>query len=98
MSAIHGAVHKTGGAVKPQGEENEDPRWVTPQFIGLLSSSVLLWPNASDRYKNIDSKMVEMVKNEIMDQGDPVEWDDIAGLTFAKKTVIKIFHCPFYIP
>ena len=40
-----------------------------------------------DRYKNIDSKMVEMVKNEIMDQGEPVEWDDIAGLEFAKKTV-----------
>ena len=42
-----------------------------------------------DRYKNIDSKMVEMVKNEIMDQGEPVEWDDIAGLEFAKKTVIR---------
>ena len=43
-----------------------------------------------DRYKNIDSKMVEMVKNEIMDQGEPVEWDDIAGLEFAKKTVKKL--------
>ena len=42
-----------------------------------------------DRYKNIDSKMVEMVKNEIMDQGEPVEWDDIAGLEFAKKTVTR---------
>ena len=43
--------------------------------------------HVSDRYKNIDSKMVEMVKNEIMDQGEPVKWDDIAGLEFAKKTV-----------
>ena len=42
-----------------------------------------------DRYKNIDSKMVEMVKNEIMDQGEPVGWNDIAGLEFAKKTVNK---------
>merc|ERR1719239_1348038 len=75
VSAIHGAVHKTGGAVKPQGEENEDPR-----------------------YKNIDSKMVEMVKNEIMDQGDPVEWDDIAGLTFAKKTMKEMVVLPLKRP
>ena len=56
----------------------------------------LAWPSFAlfptvfmDRYKNIDSKMVEMVKNEIMDQGEPVEWDDIAGLEFAKKTVTR---------
>ena len=49
-----------------------------------------------DRYKNIDSKMVEMVKNEIMDQGEPVGWDDIAGLEFAKKTVNKIAGIPLY--
>ena len=47
-----------------------------------------------DRYKNIDSKMVEMVKNEIMDQGEPVGWDDIAGLGFAKKTVNKLSASP----
>ena len=46
------------------------------------------------RYKNIDSKMVEMVKNEIMDQGEPVEWDDIAGLKFAKKTVTSYCQHP----
>ena len=47
-----------------------------------------------DRYKNIDSKMVEMVKNEIMDQGEPVVWDDIAGLKFAKKTVRSFCQHP----
>ena len=46
------------------------------------------------RYKNIDSKMVEMVKNEIMDQGEPVVWDDIAGLKFAKKTVRSFCQHP----
>lgn len=50
------------------------------------------------RYKNIDSKMVEMVKNEIMDQGDPVDWDDIAGLEFAKKTVKEIVVLPLKRP
>jgi len=41
---------------------------------------------------------VEMVKNEIMDQGDPVEWDDIAGLTFAKKTVREMVVLPLKRP
>merc|ERR1719394_162221 len=50
------------------------------------------------RYKNIDSKMVEMVKNEIMDQGQRVEWDDIAGLEFAKKTVKEIVVLPLKRP
>merc|ERR1719394_1042919 len=50
------------------------------------------------RYKNIDSKMVEMVKNEIMDQGEPVDWDDIAGLEFAKKTVKEIVVLPLKRP
>ena len=74
-SAVHGAVFKNGGGVKPKEEEEEDPR-----------------------YKNIDSKMVEMVKNEIMDQGDPVDWDDIAGLEFAKKTVKEIVVLPLKRP
>ena len=74
-SAVHGAVFKNGGGVKPKEEEDEDPR-----------------------YKNIDSKMIEMVKNEIMDQGDPVDWDDIAGLEFAKKTVREIVVLPLKRP
>ena len=40
-----------------------------------------------ERLKNIEPKMVELITNEIMDLGPSVEWDDIAGLEFAKKTV-----------
>ena len=50
------------------------------------------------RYKNIDPKMVEMVENEIMDTGEPVEWDDIAGLEFAKATVKEIVVYPLLRP
>ena len=50
------------------------------------------------RYKNIDAKMIEMVKNEIMDQGNPVTWEDIAGLEFAKKTVMEIVVYPLLRP
>lgn len=40
-----------------------------------------------ERLKNIDPKMIETIRNEIMDIGSPVEWDDIAGLEFAKTTI-----------
>ena len=50
------------------------------------------------RYKNIDPKMVELIQNEIMDAGQPVEWDDIAGLQFAKDTVKEIVVFPLLRP
>ena len=50
------------------------------------------------RYKNIDPKMVEMVENEIMETGETVEWDDIAGLEFAKATVKEIVVFPLLRP
>lgn len=50
------------------------------------------------RYKNIDMKMVELIKNEIMDSGEPVNWDDIAGLEFAKEMVKEIVVWPLLRP
>lgn len=37
--------------------------------------------------KNIDPKMVEMIKNEIIECKNPITWDDISGLQFAKNTI-----------
>lgn len=31
--------------------------------------------------------MVELIQNEIMDSGSKVDWNDIAGLDFAKATI-----------
>ena len=50
------------------------------------------------RYKNIEPKMVELVMNVIMDAGQKVEWDDIAGLQFAKDTVKEIVVYPLLRP
>eukprot|EP00092_Neocalanus_flemingeri_P017445 GFUD01018870.1.p1 GENE.GFUD01018870.1~~GFUD01018870.1.p1 ORF type:complete len:724 (-),score=245.32 GFUD01018870.1:141-2312(-) len=50
------------------------------------------------RYKNIDMKMVELIKNEIMDAGEPITWDDIAGLEFAKEMVKEIVVWPMLRP
>jgi SpoVK/Ycf46/Vps4 family AAA+-type ATPase len=44
------------------------------------------------RLKNIDPKMVELIRSEIIDNRTTVTWDDIAGLEFAKST-IQVTHC-----
>lgn len=40
-----------------------------------------------ERLKGLDPKMIELIRNEIMDHGSPITWDDISGLEFAKKTI-----------
>lgn len=40
-----------------------------------------------ERLKNLDPKMIELIRNEIMDHGTLITWDDICGLEFAKKTI-----------
>lgn len=37
--------------------------------------------------KNIDKKMIEMIRNEIIECKNPITWDDISGLQFAKNTI-----------
>ena len=51
-----------------------------------------------ERYKNIEPKMIELIENEIMDRGPPTNWDDIAGLEFAKKTIKEIVVLPMLRP
>ncbi|CAN7985890.1 unnamed protein product [Ixodes hexagonus] len=51
-----------------------------------------------DELKNVDPKMVELIRNEIMDQGPGVHWDDIAGLEFAKQSVKEMVVWPMLRP
>ncbi|GLH04052.1 Spastin [Gryllus bimaculatus] len=51
-----------------------------------------------ERLKGIDPKMAELIRNEIMDSGAPVHWDDIAGLQFAKATIQEIVVWPMLRP
>ena len=51
-----------------------------------------------ERYKNLDPRMVELIENEIMERQLTIEWDDIAGLEFAKKTIHEIIIWPMLRP
>jgi SpoVK/Ycf46/Vps4 family AAA+-type ATPase len=51
-----------------------------------------------ERLKNIDPKMVELIRSEIMDNRTTVTWDDIAGLEFAKSTIQEVVVWPLLRP
>ncbi|CAE1290842.1 FIGNL1 [Acanthosepion pharaonis] len=51
-----------------------------------------------ERLKGIDPKIIELIMNEIMDHGPGVNWDDIAGLEFAKKNIKEIVVWPMLRP
>lgn len=51
-----------------------------------------------EQLKNLEPRMIEMIENEIMDRGDTVSFDDIAGLKFAKQNVIEMVVWPMMRP
>ncbi|XP_064461291.1 fidgetin-like protein 1 isoform X2 [Ornithodoros turicata] len=66
---------------------------------GDESSGAAAKPEASDAaLKNVEPKMVELIKNEIMDRGPQVGWDDIAGLEFAKQSIKEMVVWPLLRP
>eukprot|EP00158_Paraphelidium_tribonemae_P008205 Partr_v1_DN28505_c1_g1_i9_m73225 putative Vps4 C terminal oligomerisation domain len=51
-----------------------------------------------ERLRNIDPKMIETIENEIMDIGNEIQWDDIAGLHHAKKSIQEVVIWPMQRP
>ncbi|KAG4069826.1 hypothetical protein HA402_006841 [Bradysia odoriphaga] len=50
------------------------------------------------KLQNIDPKMIEFIQNEIMHQPANVDWDDIAGLEYAKRTIQEAVIYPLLRP
>eukprot|EP00026_Physarum_polycephalum_P005727 Phypoly_transcript_05765.p1 GENE.Phypoly_transcript_05765~~Phypoly_transcript_05765.p1 ORF type:complete len:617 (+),score=123.44 Phypoly_transcript_05765:53-1852(+) len=51
-------------------------------------------PLDDERLRNIEPRMLEVIVNEILDRSPKVEWDDIAGLKFAKDVVYEMVVWP----
>ncbi|KAG6952942.1 hypothetical protein JG687_00012700 [Phytophthora cactorum] len=50
------------------------------------------------RLKSCDPELIEKIEMEIVDNGDPITFDDIAGLQFAKKCVNELVIWPMARP
>lgn len=51
-----------------------------------------------ERLANIDPKLIEMIRNEIMHRVDNITWDSIAGLEHAKNSIKEIVVWPMLRP
>uniref|UniRef100_A0A674JX85 Fidgetin-like protein 1 n=1 Tax=Terrapene triunguis TaxID=2587831 RepID=A0A674JX85_9SAUR len=78
---------------RQDGNENGGPQY-KPYGTGPTESSFPV----DERLKNIEPKMIELIMHEIMDHGPPVNWDDIAGVDFAKATIKEIVVWPMLRP
>ena len=51
-----------------------------------------------ERMDHIEERMAELILSEILDSNVRVGWQDIAGLEFAKKSVMEIVVYPLWRP
>jgi DNA polymerase III delta prime subunit len=49
-------------------------------------------------YKGVDKRMAEMILNEVLDRSPGVSWADVAGLEFAKQSVMEAVVWPIQRP
>lgn len=90
----NGVGKKSAGNSEPEKEVGTCFKVGDVVFISWLKFN--LWTD--ERLKNIEPRMIELIENEIMDNGAPVNWDDIAGLEFAKNTIKEIVVWPMLRP
>lgn len=75
-------------------------RSTTPSYVKKAFSK----PNEEDsndvpeELQGIDLHLIELINHEIMDKSASVCWSDIAGLEFAKKSVMEIVIWPLKRP
>lgn len=79
-------------------EEDNKPRQQPIAEQAASNSSQEEVEEVDERLRNIDPKMVELIRNEIMDRFSPVTWDDIAGLEYAKQIIREAIVCPLLRP
>ncbi|KYN00487.1 PREDICTED: fidgetin-like protein 1 [Cyphomyrmex costatus] len=79
--------------VCPFKRDKEEPAQSYNALQGKANAEV-----EDERLKNIDPNMIELIKNEIMDSGKTITWDDIAGLEYIKKIVKEVVVFPMLRP
>ncbi|KAF9545909.1 hypothetical protein EC957_010414 [Mortierella hygrophila] len=88
----------TGGRRRPAGTTAGVGAAGGATASGGQNSVLTETKNKISRLKNIDSKLANMILNEVMIDGATVTWDDIAGLTFAKQALKEIVILPALRP
>ncbi|MEE6465603.1 hypothetical protein FKM82_006616 [Ascaphus truei] len=80
----------------PRQEDRDENNSTQQKAYGGGTAEISL--PSDERLKNIEPKMIELIMSEIMDHGPAVNWDEIAGLEFAKTTIKEIVVWPMLRP
>ncbi|KAG0304824.1 hypothetical protein BGZ98_004969 [Dissophora globulifera] len=96
----------TGTSTRPGMITGGRKRPATSAAGSAVSNAATSWQpsvltetkNKISRLKNIDTKLANLILNEVMVDGTAVTWDDIAGLTFAKQALKEIVILPALRP
>ncbi|XP_016053770.1 PREDICTED: fidgetin-like protein 1 [Miniopterus natalensis] len=104
----YGGVKKSLGASRSRGIFGKFVPPVPKPDVGDASGRVQHEPDGAvppeaahpvdERLKSLEPKMIELIMSEIMDHGPPVNWEDIAGVEFAKATIKEIVVWPMMRP
>ncbi|XP_070585639.1 fidgetin-like protein 1 isoform X2 [Erythrolamprus reginae] len=86
-----------GKFVPPLPKQDGNGNTGMPSKSYGTGSTELTYPT-DEQLKYIEPKMIELIMHEIMDHGPPVNWDDIAGIEFAKATIKEIVVWPMLRP
>uniref|UniRef100_H3AFJ8 Fidgetin n=1 Tax=Latimeria chalumnae TaxID=7897 RepID=H3AFJ8_LATCH len=81
-------------------EHSDEHRQLLPHPIqgpGLRTATSSNHP-VDEQLKNTDPHLIELVTNEIINQGPPVDWNDIAGLELAKAAIKEEVLWPLLRP
>eukprot|EP00041_Stephanoeca_diplocostata_P036166 m.1306314 g.1306314 ORF g.1306314 m.1306314 type:complete len:689 (+) comp24815_c1_seq29:255-2321(+) len=67
-------------------------------YAGPVADNGSAEHQAEKSLKGVEDKLVELIRNEIMDHNPGVEWDDVAGLEYAKETIQETLIWPMINP
>ncbi|XP_023949744.2 fidgetin-like protein 1 [Bicyclus anynana] len=93
LLATNPAARRTLGASR-----KAQAKFISPMLGSVEKQETSSSPVSDERLKHIDPKMIELIESEIIDQGAPVAWEDIAGLQLAKSVIQEAVVWPLLRP
>uniref|UniRef100_A0A8C1BHK0 Spastin n=1 Tax=Cyprinus carpio carpio TaxID=630221 RepID=A0A8C1BHK0_CYPCA len=91
-----------GGRTGPQSNlkvrQTSDPRAGNRQNTGNTATASPQRKKDMKNFRNVDSKLANLILNEIVDSGVAVQFDDIAGQELAKQALQEIVILPALRP
>ncbi|XP_062893872.1 fidgetin-like [Mobula hypostoma] len=98
QSSSSEALVKLTSALLDSEVVDEQDRMLNPQMQAQRVETVTASSQLEEQLKSMDSQLLSLVTNEIVDSSPPVQWGDIAGLDTAKALIEQQILWPLLRP